>query len=298
MAREYQVLTEEQVEQFLTRGHIVLHDCFSREWAEELTSHAFTRLGYDPNDRSTWTQARVHMPNVHFYPMQEAAPKAWAAICDLVGGEDRIVQPFQLSDGFIVNFAIGADRAYQPPSRQSPGWHKDGGFFRHYLDSPEQGLLTLIYWSDVPPQGGGTLVACDSVAPVARYLLAHPEGTILSEFNFGPLISECQDIIETRGQIGDIVLLHPYILHASSQNLSGKARFLTNPPIHLKEPMNFNRENPDDFSLVERAILRALGVERLDYHIAGPRERVHAAYMDTQAKLLAEENARLAAATR
>jgi hypothetical protein len=47
----------------------------------------------------------------------------------------------------------------------SPDWHKDGDFFRHFLDSPEQGLLTIVLWSDIEERGGGTFIAPDSVAP-------------------------------------------------------------------------------------------------------------------------------------
>jgi hypothetical protein len=288
MPRNYRVITEEQARQFVERGHIVLHDCFPRKAAEEWGAHAWERLGLDPNDPTAWTQARIHMPNSNFKPMHEFAPKAWAAACDLAGGEERVKFPCYLSDGFIINFHIGADRPYQPVSAQSPGWHKDGDFFKHFLDSPEQGLLTLVFWTDVGPRGGATYAACDSVAPVARYLAAPPEGTYLHEYNFGNLIHACRDFAEFAGQTGDIVLLHPFILHASSQNLSGKPRFLTNPPIFLNEPMNFNRENPEDFSLVERAVLRALGVERLDFQPTTPRERV-ATERERKQKLMQEE---------
>jgi hypothetical protein len=293
MPIEYQVLTDAQIEQFLTRGHIVLHDCFPRDFAEQRTALAFERLDYDPNDPTTWQKKRIHMPAVEHTPMEILAPKAWQAACELLGGEERI-HPCQLGNGFIINFGIGADQPWQPPSAESPGWHKDGGFFRHFLDSPEQGLLTLILWSDIEPQGGGTFVACDSVPPVARYLCDHPEGTVLSDYNFGSLVSECNDFIEATGKIGDIVLLHPFMLHASSQNHSGKPRFLTNPPVQLKEPMNFDRPDPRDYSLVEQAILRGLGVNRLEHEITGVRGRVVAAYMLEHEKMLKEEQARLA----
>jgi hypothetical protein len=36
--------------------------------------------------------------------------------------------------------------------------------------------------------------------------------------------------------------------------------------------MNLNRENPDDFSLLERATLHYLGLERLDFQPTAPRE--------------------------
>lgn len=42
----------------------------------------------------------------------------------------------------------------------------------------------------------------------------------------------------------------------------------------MKEPFDFNRENPDDFSLVELKTLRALGKERYDFKPAVPRKRL------------------------
>jgi hypothetical protein len=66
------------------------------------------------------------------------------------------------------------------------------------------------------------------------------------------------------------VLLHPFTLHATSQNVLGVARFITNPPLALREPMRFDPPQ----SLVERAILRGLGVDRLDFVPTAPRESV------------------------
>lgn len=291
--KRYNVLSEAQVRHFLERGHIIIHEAFPRETAALWTEHSFSRLGYDPSDPATWQQPIIHMPTVHRFDICEFAPDAWAAACDLMGGADRIRQPCMIGDGFIVNFRWEADRPWQPPSTASPGWHKDGDFFRHFLDSPEQGLLTLVIWSDIAHRGGGTYIACDSVAPVARYLAARPEGVLPNDFDFRTLVSGCRDFLEYKGQTGDIVLIHPYILHASSQNLSGIPRFLTNPPFALKEPMNFNRANPDDYSPVELAVLGGLGVERLDFLPAAPRERVYPERERIQQKMLEEERARL-----
>ena len=292
----YKFLTDEQIEHFLQRGHIVLHDCFPREIAREMTDRAFVRLGYDPDDPTTWTEPRIHMPSHQHMDVKEFAPEVWGAACELLGGEERIAQPYRWGDGFIVNTGIGKDQPWEPPSAEVKGWHKDGDFFRHFLDSPEQGLLTLVIWSDIGPRGGGTFVACDSVPVVARFLAEHPEGVLPGQFDFKHLISQCRDFIEFTGQIGDVVLLHPYVLHTASQNHSGIARFLTNPPIHLKEPMNFNRDNPEDFSLVERAVLRGLDADRLNFHPTAPRERVVPERVKRQQKMLQEEQERLAGA--
>ncbi len=160
---------------------------------------------------------------------------------------------------------------------------------------PEQGLLTLVVWSDIQPRGGGTFVAADSVPVVARYLAAHPEGVLPTEFPTKALIAECSQFVEATGRVGDVFLLHPYVLHAKSQNHLGVPRLITNPPVHLKEPMNFNRPDPADYSPVELAVLRGLGVDRLDFRPAAPRAAVVPKRVARQQRMLEEEKARLAA---
>lgn len=289
-----QFLTDEQIESFLTRGYVLIPECFSRADAQEWLDEAWVRMGYDAHNPATWEQKRIHMPSLESKDVREFAPKAWRAVCELLGGEERIKLPYEWGNSFIANLGIGADRPWEPPSPQVSGWHKDGDFFRHFLDSPEQGLLTFVIWSDIEPRGGGTFVACDSVPVVARFLAQHPEGVLPNDFNFQNLISQCENFIEMTGKLGDVVLLHPYVLHAVSQNHLGVARFITNPPIALKEPMNFNRENPAEFSLVERAVLDGLGVEGLDFQPTAPRERVVPERVRRQEKMRQEEQARLA----
>jgi hypothetical protein len=272
--KRYRYLTGEQVEEFLTHGYILLRDCFPRkEIVPSLRELAMESVGYKIDDPSTWEKGYIRIPALDSFPMSEFAPNAWAAACDLLGGEERVV-PCDLTTYFYVNLRVRADEPWVPPGPDAPGYHKDGDYFRHFLDSPEQGLLTLVYWSDTQSQCGGTFVVPDSIKPVARYLLDHPEGVMLNEYTFGVLAKDCHEFTEVYGNTGDIALIHPFMLHATSQNMKCIPRFLTNPPIKLKEPMQFNRENPDDFSPVELAILRALGVERLDFKPTAPREQV------------------------
>lgn len=292
----YQFLTTEQVEHFLQRGYVTIPQCFTREAAQDWLDKIWVRLGYDANDPSTWVEKRIHMPNLEYVEAKEFAPKAWGAACELLGGEDRVVQPYSWSDGFIANLGIGADRPWEPPSPEVKGWHKDGDFFRHFLDSPEQGLLTLVLWSDIEPRGGGTFVAADSVPVVARRLVEHPEGLLPQELDSRSMIQQCKEFVETTGKLGDVVLLHPYILHTVSQNHRGTARFITNPPIMLKEPMKFNRADASEYSLVELSVLRGLGVETLDYKPIGQRERLVPQRALKQQQVLQEEKERLVAA--
>jgi hypothetical protein len=295
MTSGYRVLSDEQERHFLDKGYVVIHDCFSRQAAEEYTRTLWARLGYAADDPSTWAEPSVHMPAHREFDVKEFAPKAWDAVCDLVGGEDRIARPYSWGDGFIVNLWQGADRPWSPASPRSPGWHKDGDFFRHFLDSPEQGLLTLVLWSDVRHQGGATFAAADSVGPVARYLAERPGGVLPMEFDTAHLIGQCSEFVEATGAVGDVYLLHPFILHAKAQNILRVPRLITNPPVHLAEPMRFDRERYDDHSLVEKAILRGLGVERYEFTPTAPREKVVPERVRRQERMKADETRRLSA---
>ncbi|MEO2004697.1 MAG: hypothetical protein ABGY41_11420 [Candidatus Poribacteria bacterium] len=297
MSNGYKELTDEQAQHFLDKGHVVIKGAVSKELAREWRDFAYERLGYDPHDPATWESERIHMPSMNSAAVRDIAPRAHAAICDAVGGEDRLADPdFRWADGMIVNFSQGADRDWDPPSAEAGGWHKDGDWFKHFLDSPEQGLLIIVIWSDIKPQSGGTFVACDSVKPIAKFLVDRPEGCLPQDVHFGEHIGKCSDFAEITGEIGDVVIIHPFMLHASSQNPSGVPRFITNPAVRIKEPMSFNRENPADYSLVERGVLKALDVDSLDWQPTAERERVHPKREQIQRKMLEEQKARLAAA--
>ncbi|HEX8095658.1 phytanoyl-CoA dioxygenase family protein [Jatrophihabitans sp.] len=270
----YHYLSDDQAEQFLRRGFVTIEGCFDRDVADEWVERAWRRMGYQSEDPSSWLEKRVHLPDSSGVDARYFAPRAWQAAVELAGGEDRLQLPWRWSDGLIANLGVGGDQPWQPPSAAVGGWHKDGDFFRHFLDSPEQGLLSFVLWTDMLSTGGGTFVAADSVPVVARFLLDHPRGVLLDDFPFTELISQCSDFVELTGKAGDVVLLHPYVLHATSQNVLQVARFISNPPLELKAPLSFDRSDPCDYSLVELAVLRGLGAERLPYRPSGPRESV------------------------
>ena len=61
--------------------------------------------------------------------------------------------------------------------------------------------------------------------------------------------------------------------------------------------MRFDRPNYDDHSLVEKAILRGLGVERYEFNATAPREKVVPERVRRQERMKAEESRRLAGQT-
>lgn len=273
---------------------------FTKEQAAEITKDVWTRLGMDPNDKTTWHRVWTNMPAHNTFDARDFAPRAWAAISELCGGEDRIDPAFrQWRDSLIVNLGSAEREGKPDPPRELERWHVDGDFFVHYLDSPEQGLLVVPLFTDVPPSGGGTVIYPRGMREVAAHLRDHPEGVSPRMVPRGEpgfkaepgadnndrswyleVVSrgEDDDFVEVCGSAGDVFLLHPLMMHVATNNPLRHVRIITNPPIALREPFRFHRADGSEYSLVERATLRMLGKgegEGLEgWEITQPREGI------------------------
>ena len=112
------------------------------------------------------------------------------------------------------------------------------------------------------------------------------------------LIQTCPDesFHEMAGDVGDVILLHPLMLHSASKNGRRLPRIITNPPVSLNEPFDFNRSDPSEYSLIELKTIKELGQENLrDWKITGPRLPVVPERLKVQAQMLKDENDRLKA---
>lgn len=81
--------------------------------------------------------------------------------------------------------------------------------------------------------------------------------------------------VELTGLVGDVYLLHPFMLHSASQNLRRDIRIITNPPVALKKPFEYFRTD-GRYSLCEQKTLKELQrPEGLpEWKIACPREKI------------------------
>ncbi|KAJ4391184.1 hypothetical protein N0V93_004801 [Gnomoniopsis smithogilvyi] len=306
------VLTPEQKEHFLNHGWLKIPQAFTKERAAEMTKNVWTRLGMDPKDKSTWTAVRTNMPHHNSFDASKFAPRAWQAVCELCGGEDRIsANSKEWRDSLIVNLGSAEREGKPDPPQKLEGWHVDGDFFVHYLDSPEQGLLIIPLFTDIPPQGGGTVIYPSGMRTVAQHLYAHPEGVSprmvpraepdfkaernLAWFNSVASRGADEDYVEATGETGDVYLLHPLMLHSATNNSLRNVRIITNPPVSLRAPFNFDREDAGEYSLVERATLRMLGKEvgLKGWKITQPREAVVPARVRIQEQMKRDELKRL-----
>lgn len=281
-------LTADHAHDFLENGFVVVKNAFPQTVADQICDNAWNELndefGIIAGERNTWRKhphgyIRTNGQKLRFR-LDDEAPDASLAQCDVLGGRNRL--PFNGSrlmfgGGIIANFGVESQEAWKPPSPQQGGWHKDGWHFRHFLDSPEQGLLTVPIYTEILPQSGGTFLARDSIAHVARLLAEFPAGFHADSvqgagYLIPYLIEQCNDFVELTGEPGDLALLHPYMLHRRAVNPTDRPRFIANLAIVLEEPMCFQRDRDDSYSLVELAVLAALEKSSIDYEPTNPRE--------------------------
>jgi hypothetical protein len=181
-------------------------------------------------------------------------------------------------------------------STRASGWHKDGWHYRHFLDSPQQGLLLGYLFSDILPGSGGTQMCVDSIGVVARLLAQHPEGIhpdSVQSYIQPHMNKACKAFEELTGEAGDLAIMHPYMVHRVAGNPSGRPRFAQFPSLKLSQPMQFGRDDPSAYSLSELVVLKALGqLKRFDFateedYVTYPREDITPPPSRTEAEKLA-----------
>ena len=286
-----EVLTEDEAKHFVQYGYVVVKGAFPEVHANEVSHAAWEELAsdfsIDKHDPISW-QPTADKPHGHgyvrtkgtglHYQLRELAPRAFKAQADVIGGVERLPncgEDLHWGNAVISNLGIEDDPRWEPPSSRQPHWHKDGWHFRHFMHSPEQGLLIVPLYSEIRPKSGGTVIARDSIKPVAKLLHRssdglHPDSVQGQGYLIPGLIEQCSDFVELTGQPGDVVLIHPYVLHRVAINPSTRARFIANMALVLKQPMSFVRTKQRQLSLVELAILFAIGESEYDFRAGRP----------------------------
>lgn len=252
------VLSQEQIESFVERGFCLLSGAFTARQAEVARECVWARMeakgGIRESEPSTWPPA---------YDIEEHLQHPAVLECfteRLVMAVEELVGPGRWAGdrrwGFWpVNFSFGANAAYRIPDS---GWHVDGNWFRHTVDSPRQGLLLIGLFSDIQPRWGGTIIAQGSHKRTARVLARHPEGLTHLELFAEVLAEPLGDFLELTGSAGDVVLGHPFLFHTRGFKHGGPPRFISNTEASLKAPLVLERPAPRDYSVLERSIREAL----------------------------------------
>lgn len=241
------VFDNSQVDQFLSRGYVVLRDAFPRAVAEAGCRFVWDRILQSWDNCFTFGQPMIHLrQNFKTPPFDGVMNPRLAGAIDALAGEGR----------WIFDTGYGWWPVLLPGFPGPGGWHLDITT-RQYLRQPEKGVVTLFLFSDVGPGDGGTPVVPGSHLEIARFLAAAGDGgldnaDVLAQFG------EPRHVENLEGAAGDVAFLHPFLLHGLGPNTGSKIRFACNPMVRLRAPLQFEGGTR---SAVEQAIASALRTE-------------------------------------
>ncbi len=252
-------LTNQQREQFVRDGFVKIEAAFPAEIAQEASAILWQETGCDPEDACTWTRPVVRLGDCAQEPFRRAAntPVLHAAFDGLVGAGRWV--PRESLGGIVIRFP-------HPDDPGDTGWHIDASFppagraesyfdWRINIRSKGRVLLMLFLFSDVTEQDAPTRIRVGSHLVVAR-LLGPAEEAGMSMIEISKLADrETEGINEAlaTGPAGTVYLCHPFLVHAGQAHHGSMPRFLGQPPLYPRVPLELERHD-GSYSLVERAI--------------------------------------------
>lgn len=250
------MLTDAEKRCFIEDGYLRVGNVFSSSVARDLADRVWRRLGENPDYPSDRLRAHPQLEEIiEDGPVEALVPPRLVAVVDALVGRDR----WWTRRGYgwsIIRLPAQPATLWSLPQG---GWHVDGTQFVHHVDSQELGLVGLEMLTDAPADGGATLVRPGSHRAVARYL--HAAGS--SGVNYPQLRSFAEalqghEAVAVPGRAGDVLLMHPHLVHARSMNVRPGPRIAANREFHLRAPMQVHHPGAGGFSPVEQAIHDAL----------------------------------------
>lgn len=251
------------IERFIADGFVRIDNAFPTELAADCRAILWRATGCDPDEPASWTQPVIRIGHLALPPFRAAAntPVLHAAF-------DALVGPGRwLPCGGLGTFPI---RFPSPDDPGDAGWHIDVSFgfetpdfmqWRANVHSKGRALLMLFLLSDIGEADAPTRLRPGSHLDIARRLAPHgDDGLTLGELaadGFGGARGR-GEVLAT-GAAGTVYLCHPFLVHAAQPHRGTRPRFLAQPPLLPAAELRIDRES-DDFSPVERATRRALGL--------------------------------------
>mmetsp|Transcript_115834 Transcript_115834/g.327721 ORF Transcript_115834/g.327721 Transcript_115834/m.327721 type:complete len:338 (-) Transcript_115834:217-1230(-) len=250
-------LTAYQKQQFNQEGWILVKSVFLRKTARYVGDLIWSKMPFDPKARAAWPEGHMVQECLQLNPPDSVANAYYKDIVRCLVG-DR-VQDFRNTGWCPIKFPVNPQdpRFHRNQQWDDHGLHIDGNWFHHHLTSKEQALVGLEMLTDIEPNGGGTVIVPGSHKKVAQLLTAaRPSGLEAEELSRRAReVCRGMPVIKMTGQAGDVVLMHPFLLHGSSWNRSDRVRLACNRCISLTRPMDFARAD-HAYSLVELAVLQ------------------------------------------
>ncbi|MFI9788252.1 phytanoyl-CoA dioxygenase family protein [Kitasatospora sp. NPDC051984] len=258
------VLSEQQIEGFVTDGFVRLEGAFSPELAAECREFLWREMGLDPDDPAGWTRPVVRLEGYGQEPFRRAATseRLHGAFDQLVGEGRWKPQPWL--GGFPIRFP-------HPDDPGDAGWHMDASFTPdgeqgYWLNLVSRGrsLLMLFLLSDVDEASAPTRIKVGSHLDLPRLLEpAGDKGVEMFAFcaeldRAGLLDHPERETALATGRAGDVYLCHPFLIHAAQPHHGTEPRFLAQPALLSTEDLVLERAD-GAYSPVERAVRLGLG---------------------------------------
>ncbi|MEV6772689.1 phytanoyl-CoA dioxygenase [Nocardia sp. NPDC051030] len=255
------MLTDAQIDSFITDGFVRVEGAFPREVAEAGREILWREIDCDPDDPSTWTQPVIRYPGSAAEPFDRAvnAPA-------LLEAYDQLVGPGRwLPRNSLGTFPI---RFPSPASPGDDGWHIDASFEGEYPDdyfrwrvnvsSKGRALLMLFLFSDIGPEDAPTRIRVGSHLRLPKVLepLGDSGAELAELIGFFGSTEDLPQALAT-GRAGDVYLCHPFLVHAAQPHHGRTPRFLAQPPLLPREPFALERAD-GAYSPVELAIREGL----------------------------------------
>jgi len=259
-------LSPRDIEQFVAQGFVKVEGAFPREMAEACRDVLWREMGLSPERPEGWTQPVVRLGMHAEAPFRAAAhaERLRGALNQLVGA-GRWVQPEALG-AMVVRFP-------SPEAPEDDGWHIDASFppkdkpdsqdyfeWRVNASSRGRAMLMLFLFSDCGEDDAATRVRVGSHLPTTRRLakLGQDGASLrrLAQEGFDDS-GDC-DVALATGEAGTVWLLHPFTIHAAQAHRGRRVRFLAQPGLAPKTPLQVERAD-GGYSPVERAIRLGLG---------------------------------------
>lgn len=254
-------LSDAQVQQFIHDGFVCIDDAFPRAMAEEARAILWRDSGCDPDNAATWTKPVIRLGMFGQKPFLDSAntPVLHAAYDQLAGAGRWL--PCRSMGTFPVRFPSATDPG-------DSGWHVDASFGWEHPDFMEwrvnvasrgRALLMLFLFSDIGERDAPTRIRRGSHLDMARQLApAGDAGLTLRELAAdGFAGSAARPEMLAVGEAGTVYLCHPFLVHAAQPHRGTRPRFMAQPPLLPKAPIDLTRDDAD-LSPVERAIRDAL----------------------------------------
>jgi hypothetical protein len=255
------VLTSADRDHFATYGYVRVPDAFAVEEAERMRDVVWRELakqGIERDNPNTWlNESPAHLQHLKGHPAFKAvgSDRTLAAIDDLLGA-GRWREPPDWGAYFLLF------PTFRPWTVPWKAWHIDHDYAAPL--APLSGLKVHAMFGDVAPRAGGMAILTGSHRLVAQHFADHPpspgakgaqvrrslmrsyeylrdlgadgeaEKRIARFFDRAEEVAGIPlQVAELTATAGEVILMHPLLLHTRPTNAGSYPRFVLNKDLYL-----------------------------------------------------------------